>query len=179
MDSTSLGWERYEILLPNAPEPRGRPLDLHVFVDSDHGGDKTTRRSQTGILIFCNRAPIAWVSKRQNSVHNSTFGSEFCALKHAVELIEGLRFKIRSFGVPIDGPSSIYCDNESVYKNVSIPISVLSKKHHSIAYHYCRQSVAMGMTRIAKEDSAKNLADLFTKVLPRATRERRLDMFTY
>ena len=181
---TKFDWEDFykdavEQISPYAPEPRSRSLFLHVFVDSDHAGDKVTRRSQTGILVFCNRAPIAWVSKRQNSVYNSTFGSEFCALKYAVEMIEGLRFKLRSFGVPIDGPSSVYCDNESVYKNVSIPISVLSKKHHSIAYHYCRQSVAMGMIRIAKEDSSTNLADLFTKILPRAIRENLLDMFTY
>lgn len=177
-------WEEFykdavEPISPNAPEARGRPLHLHAFVDSDHAGDKVTRRSQTGILIFCNRAPVIWISKRQNSVQNSTFGSEFCALKHAVEIIEGLRFKLRSFGVPVDTASNVYCDNEAVYKNVSIPISVLSKKHHSIAYHYCRQAVAMGMIRIAKEDSSTNLADLFTKVLARAIRERLLDMFTY
>ena len=168
-----------EPISPNAPEPRGRPIDTHAFVDSDHGGDKITRRSQTGLLIFCNRAPIIWLSKRQNSVQNSTFGAEFCALKHAVEIIEALRFKLRSFGVPIEEAGSVYCDNEAVFKNVSIPISVLSKKHHSVAYHFCRQAVAMGMIKIAKECSGTNLADLFTKVLPRATRERLLDMFTY
>ena len=181
---SSFDWEDFykdaaEPISPNMPKPRGKPLDMHVFVDSDHGGDKMTRRSQTGVLIFCNRAPIAWFSKRQNSVQNSTFGSEFCALKQAVEMIQGMRFKLRSFGVPVDGPCSVYCDNESVYKNVSIPISVLNKKHHSVAYHYCRQAVAMQMIRIAKEDSATNLADLFTKVLPRIVREKLLDMFTY
>ena len=177
-------WEEFykdavEVISPNAPEARGRPLNIHVFVDSDHGGDKSTRRSQTGILVFCNRAPIAWISKRQNSVQNSTFGSEFCALKHAVEVIEGLRFKLRSFGVDVGGPANVYCDNESVYKNTSIPISVLSKKHHSIAYHYCRQAVAMEVIRIAKEGSDTNLADLFTKILPRPVREKLLDMFMY
>ena len=97
----------------------------------------------------------------------------------SIEVIEGLRFKLRSFGVPVEGASSVYCDNEAVYKNVSIPISVLNKKHHSVAYHFCRQAVAMGMIRIAKECSETNLADLFTKILPRIVRERLLDMFTY
>ena len=110
------------------------------------------------------------MSKKQNSVQNSTFGSEFCALKTAVELVEELRFKLRSFGVPVAGPSSIYYDNEAVYKSVSIPSSVLGKNHHSIAYHFFRQAAAMVMIRIAKEDSKTNLADLFTKVLPRVLR---------
>lgn len=173
-------YKDYQEAIPiDAPEPRGKTLNLHVFVDSDHAGDKMSRRSQTGILIFCNRAPIGWISKKQNSVQNSTFGSEFCALKHAVELIEALRYKLRMFGIPVEGPSNVYCDNEAVYKNASTPNSVLNKKHHSIAYHYCRQAVAAGVIRISKEDSKTNLADLFTKILPRATREFLLDLFTY
>ena len=32
---------------PNAPDPRGKKVDLRIFVDSDHAGDKITRRSRT------------------------------------------------------------------------------------------------------------------------------------
>ena len=117
---TKFDWEEFykeaeEAISPNAPEPRGRPIELHIFVDSDNGEDKMTRRSQTGILIFCNRAPICWISKRQNSVQNSTFGAEFCALKHAVEIVEALRFKLRSFRVLVEGASGVSCDNEAVF----------------------------------------------------------------
>ena len=88
--------------------PRGNPMSTHCFVDASHGSDMSTRRSQTGILIFCNRAPIIWYSKRQNTVEASTFGSEFQAMKNAVELIEALRYKLRMFGVPIDGPTNVF-----------------------------------------------------------------------
>jgi hypothetical protein len=37
-------------------------------------------------------------------VETSTFGSEVVAARIAVELIESLRFKLRMFGVPIEGP---------------------------------------------------------------------------
>ena len=131
------------------------------------------------MLIFCNRSPILWHSKRQNSVETLTFGSEFTALKQAVEMIQGLRYKLRMFGVPLDGPASVYCDNEAVYKNVSIPESTLNKKHHSVAYHASRQAVAAGMIRVAKEDTLTNLADLFTKTLGRVKRESLLDLFMY
>ena len=67
-------------------------------------------------------------------------------------------------GVPIDGLANVYCDNEAVYKNTSIPESVLKKMHHSIAYHRCREVVATGTMRIAKQGTEKNLADLFTKI---------------
>ena len=108
-----------------------------------------------------------------------TFGSEFTALKNAVELVTALRYKLRMFGVPIAGPTDMFCDNEAVYKNASMPASVLRKKHHSVAFHRCREGVASGTCRIAKEDTQTNLSDIFTKVLPRPQHEFLLDSFTY
>ena len=167
------------------PSPRGNPVSLFVFVDADHGGNKVNRRSQSGILIFMNRAPIVWYSKRQPSVETSTFGSEFCAMKIAVELTEALRYKLRMFGVPLEEtsgsvqPANVYCDNEAVTKNVKLPESTLKKKHHSIDYHRCRQAVAAGIIRVAHQGTLKNLADLFTKMLTAARRRFLLERFTY
>ena len=132
-----------------------------------------------GILIFVNCATIICHSKSQNCVETSTFGSEFMAMKNAVELIAALRYKLRMFGVPMDGPTDMFCDNEAVYKNASTPESQLKKKHHSISYHMSREAVASGACRIAKEDTETNLSDLFTKVLTRVRREFLLNKFTY
>ena len=171
--------EAKEDIPHNMPEPLGKSVDTSVFVDSDHGGNKVNRKSRTGILIFVNKAPIYWYSKQAPSVESSTFGAEFYAMRIAVEMIKALRYKLRMFGVPIDGPTSVFCDNEAVYKNTVMPESQLGKKMHSIAYHICRESVAAGIIQIAKEGTKTNLADLFTKFLPRLDRERLLDCFTY
>ena len=122
---------------------------------------------------------VIWHSKRQNLVEPITFNSEIMALKSAIELIEALRYKLRMFGFPIEGPTNIFCNNEAVYKNYSIPESTLRKKHHSIAYHRNREAVADMTCRIAKEDTKTNLSDLFTKILPCVTREELLDRFMY
>ena len=55
-----------------------------------------------------------------------------------------LRYKLRMFGTPIKGATNVYCDNEAVTKNASIPESTLKKKHNSIAYHQAREAVAAG-----------------------------------
>ena len=149
---------------PELPPPRRNGVTTHCLEDADLAGNTVTRRSQTGILIFINRAPIIWHSKRQNTVEASTYGSEILAMKNAVELIEALRYKIRMFGVPIDGPTNIFCDNEAVTKNCSDPTSMLKKKHHYIAYHRTREAVATGTSHITKEDTDTNLSDLFTKL---------------
>ena len=150
----------------NAPEPRGAAAQLNVYVDADHAGNKVTRRSQTGILIFLNMAPINWYSKKQTTVESSTFGSEMIALKIATEKIIGLRYKLRMMGVPLEGPANVFCDNDSVAKSSTNPEATLSKKNVSIAYHKCREAFAAGITDIYFQYSEDNLADVFTKVLP-------------
>ena len=69
-----------EDLLTNVPTPQGKSIQLNCFVDADHGDDRVTRCSQTGIILFENSAPLLWYSKRQNTVESSTFESKFVAL---------------------------------------------------------------------------------------------------
>ena len=61
----------------NMPEARGLSVTLSMFVDASHAGNKKNRRSQTGILIFMNKAPIHWYSKRQATVETSTLEVNF------------------------------------------------------------------------------------------------------
>ena len=62
-------------------EARGEKVDINVFVDADHEGNRVTRRSHTGIIIFLNMAPIIWFSNKQNTIETSTYASEFLALE--------------------------------------------------------------------------------------------------
>ena len=168
-----------EPMPPNMPEPRGNGVSLTCYVDASHAGCRVTRRSHTGIFIFVNRAPIIWYSKRQNTVESSTFGSEFVAMRTAVDLIEALRYKLRMFGVPLDGAASMLSDNEAVVKNSTAPESTLKKKHNAISYHRCREAVAAGMVRIAKVGTKDNLADLATKSLPAPQRSKLVRMILW
>jgi hypothetical protein len=128
-----------DLIPPNMPEPRGKEVSMTCFVDADHAGCRVTRRSHTGIVIFVNQAPIVWFSKRQNTVETSIFGSEFVALKIAIDQVEGLRYKLRMMGVPLTRPTSLFCDNKSAVQKSSVPESVLKKKHNAIAYHRLRR----------------------------------------
>ena len=145
------------------PEPRGRTVRVSCFVDADHAGCRITRRSHTGMLIFCNRSPILWFSERQTTVESSTFGSEIVAMRIAVEMTEGLQCKLRMMGVPVDGSADVYCDDESVVKNTSRPESPLKKKHQAVSWHCTREACAGSILRMAKEDTKTNVGDPFTK----------------
>ena len=136
-----------------------------MFVDSDHAGDKATRRSRTGFMIYVNMSLVNWLSKKQSTVEGAVFGSEFVAMKTGVETLRGIRYKLRMMGVPIDGPTYIYGDNMSVINNTSKPESQLKKKSNAICYHFVREAVAMKECLTTHIPTLKNWADMLTKVL--------------
>lgn len=59
---------------PRFPAPIMPELDINIFVDADHGHDKSTGRSITGYLGLIGSTPSVWGAKRQSSVQASTFG---------------------------------------------------------------------------------------------------------
>jgi hypothetical protein len=154
-----------EELPPKMPEPLGQSMNITAFVDANHAGNVVTRRSHTGAIIYLQNTPIIWHSRQQNTVETSMFGSEFVALRCARDLIVALHYKLQMFGIPIEGPAKVLCDNQGVVKNASIPESVLSKKHITINYHAVREAVAAVIIQVGKEDGNTNIADLFTKPL--------------
>jgi hypothetical protein len=116
--------EVQEELPPKMPKPRGQRVTISAFVDANHARNKVTRCLHTGIIIYVQNAPILWYSKRQNTVEAATFGSKMVALWICKELIVAIRYKLRMFGVEVDGPANVFCDNRGVVKNVSIPPGV-------------------------------------------------------
>ena len=115
--------------------------------------------------------PIICYSKRQKRVESSIFGFEFVALKIATEIIQGLIYILRMFGVWVDLPTRVFCDNESVVKSRPFPGSSLKKKRCVVAYHKVREAVAAGKLLIYYKSSNSNLADLLTKVLSHMKRK--------
>jgi hypothetical protein len=144
----------------------GKEVYLCLFVDSDHAGEKFTRRSRTGFVMYLNMAPIVWFSKRHPAVESSVFGAEFVEMKNGIEKCRGLHYKLRMMGVALSGPIFVYGDNMSVFHNTHRPESVLKKKLTSICYHAVRESDAMGESIIGHVTSVDNPADICTKIVP-------------
>ena len=154
------------------PEPRGHGFIMRAKVDADHASDTVSRRSRTGLLIYLNCALVYWWSKKQTSVESSSFGSEFVAMKQCCEYIRGLRYKLRMMGIPVEGPTYIYGDNQSVLANTTIPDSTLKKKSQSIAYHFVCEGVASDEWRTSYVNTHDNEADLLTKKIPHGEKRK-------
>lgn len=163
----------------DAPEPRGKPVEITAWVDADHAGDKLTRRSHTGLIIFLQSAPIFWYSKRQATIESSTFGSEIVAMRTCLEFIKDLRYKLRMMGVPIDGPAVVWCDNKTVVNGASVPEAKLSKKHLGICYHAVREASAAKIWQVGFVPGKYNIADCLTKILSGTALEKQVERWMY
>eukprot|EP00804_Cyclotella_cryptica_P004006 CCRYP_013919-RA/>CCRYP_013919-RA protein AED:0.42 eAED:0.42 QI:0/-1/0/1/-1/1/1/0/95 len=94
-----------------------------MFGDSDHAGDKVSWRSQTGFFIFLKYGMIDWLFKKQSAVETSVFGAEFCIMKHSIENLHGIRYKLLMMGVPMKSTSYVYGDSICIVTNTSKPES--------------------------------------------------------
>ena len=148
------------------PPPKGNVVRTTSCADANLMHDAVTGRSASGILEMLNQTPIDWFSKRQNQVETATYGSEFMVARQAVERLQDLRYTLRLFGVPLDGPAWLFGDNRSVVTSSTIPHSTLSKRWNALSYHKVREAVASGWLRFIHMPGTENPADIFTKPLP-------------
>ena len=91
------------------------------------------------------------------------FWIRFFSLRIPTKTIKAPRYKLRCFGIPVEGPGEVFCDNMSVVKNSSIPASDLNKRHNGISYHRVREAQASGILWVGWIPGEFNLVVLFTK----------------
>ena len=138
-------------------------FEIEGFSDSEFGGDKTTRKSVYGYVIYFCGAPIAWKSKASASVTLSATEAEYFASSEATKevvfiknLLDTMYFNCK---LPItirgDNAGAIYISNNYAVGNRT--------KHIDIRTHYVRNLIQDGMIRVTFVPTADNDADIFTK----------------
>jgi hypothetical protein len=134
-----------------------------VYTDSEYAGDKDTRISVGGYIIFLLGVPILWKSKAQRSVTLSSAEAEFGALSEAAKDIKFVAQVLESMGIKVELPIVVRVDNVGAIF-MSENVSTTSRTRHvDVRYHYVREYVEDGFVRILFVRSEDNLADEFTK----------------
>ena len=90
-DSTDFYEGAVKVMLPNTPPPRGKEVDLCIYIDIDDAGDKQTRKSTTGFMICMSILLTIWYSERQSTIETLGFGSEFVAIKVWIKTSHAIR----------------------------------------------------------------------------------------
>lgn len=147
----------------------GNQSNLHAYSDADWGGCKDTARSTSGWVVMLSGAPISWSSKRQKAVALSTCESEYIAAHKAAQELVWLTGLLQELGMHDIATSNVplHMDNEAALKLTRNPEFHDRSKHINIKFHYLRELNLAGVISTRYVNTKDNLADLFTKPLPR------------
>ena len=137
--------------------------DLVVYTDADWAGDKESRKSVSGFVIFLLGCAIAWRSKQQTSVSLSSAESEYYALSEAAREIKFLVQLLESMYVKVKKPVICRIDNVgAMFMAENITTSQRSK-HIDIRARFVTKMLDDKDLEIMFVKSEENLADGFTK----------------
>jgi hypothetical protein len=136
-----------------------RPLG---WVDADYAADLDTRRSTSGEVFLMSGGPVSWSSKKQATVALSTTEAEYVALTRSSKQAMWMYSFLEELHMPQERPAVLYGDNMG-----AAALARDAKGHARVKHSDIRERVAAGDIDIQHVASPENLADIFTKVLPR------------
>ena len=145
---------------------------LKAYCDSDYSGDKDTRRSVTGYVIFIQDVPVSWKSRGQKSVTLSSTEAEYVALSEVCMEIMFVKQLLEFIGMIIKKPIVINVDNVGAIYLATNTASTGRTRHIDTRYHYVREYVMNGEVEVVFVRSQDNTADLLTKNLPKEEFEK-------
>lgn len=159
----------------NGPSKRSQ-VKLEAYSDADWGGDKDTRRSHTGAVLFLAGGPVAWISKKQSSVAMSSAEAEYMAASLTCREVLWVRYILAGLGFKQQQATPIFEDNSACIQMSKNPVQHNKTKHIDLHHHFVRERVEGGDVKLVWVPTGEMIADLLTKALPTATFEKLRDM---
>ena len=146
---------------------RTSSFSLSCFSDSDWGSDADDRRSVAGYCFHLGVGLVSWSSKKQQTVALSSAEAEYMGLSSASQEVIFLRSVLSDLGYLETGASMIFGDNRGSIILAENPKNHGRAKHIDIRYHFMRDLVNEGTIQLSYVPTEENVADIFTKNLPR------------
>uniref|UniRef100_A0A2N9HL42 Integrase catalytic domain-containing protein n=1 Tax=Fagus sylvatica TaxID=28930 RepID=A0A2N9HL42_FAGSY len=142
-------------------------LRIEGYTDADWAGSPSDRKSTTGYCTFIGGNLVTWRSKKQSVVARSSAEAEYRAMAHTTCELTWLRTVLQEFGLLIQGPTPLYCDNQAAIHIASNPVFHERTKHIEVDCHFVRSKVESKDIITPFVPSGSQLADIFTKALPK------------
>jgi hypothetical protein len=137
-----------------------------AFCDSDYSGDRDTRKSVSGFLIYFMGCLVAWRSRSQKSVTLSSTEAEYVSCSEAATEIIYVRNLMEFLGLKIEYPILLNIDNIGAIYMADNATSSKRTKHVDTRWHYVRDYIQDGILKVVFVRTRENQSDPFTKNLP-------------
>nr|GEU51619.1 hypothetical protein [Tanacetum cinerariifolium] len=125
-----------------------------------------TRRSISRSAQFLGDKLVSWSSKKQKSTVISTTEEEHISMSVCFAQILWMRSQLTDYRFDFN-KIPLYCDNRSVIAMCCNNVQHSRSKHIDIRHHFIREQVERGMVELYFMSTDYQLADIFTKALPR------------
>ncbi|GJV89837.1 retrovirus-related pol polyprotein from transposon TNT 1-94 [Tanacetum coccineum] len=124
------------------------------------------RRSTSGSAQFLGDKLVSWSSKKQTSTSISSTEAEYIAMSGCYTQILWMRSQLSDYGFAYNH-IPLYCDNKSAIALCCNNVQHSRSKHIDIRHHFIREQVEKGVVELYFVRTEYQLADIFTKALPR------------
>ncbi|KAK9065217.1 hypothetical protein SSX86_016600 [Deinandra increscens subsp. villosa] len=146
---------------------RSKYSNILGYSDADWARCIETRRSTYGYSIYLGGNLVSWSAKKQPTVARSSCESEYRAMANTATEIVWVTHLLRELhSLPPDRPT-LLCDNQSAIFMSQNPVAHKRAKHIDIDYHFIRELVLSGRLYTKFVPTKLQVADIFTKSLPR------------
>ena len=145
------------------PNKSEEEYTLEGVTDSEYAGDKDTRISVYGFVIYFCGSPIAWKSKSGKTVTLSSTEAEYYGISECAKELIFVKHIIESMGIKIKLPIKIKVDNVGAIYISNNNTTGQRTKHIDVRVHFVRQYIEDGIFKIEFVKSDENDADIFTK----------------
>ncbi|XP_043725672.1 uncharacterized mitochondrial protein AtMg00810-like [Telopea speciosissima] len=140
------------------------------YIDADWAGSPVDRRSTTGFCTFVGGNIVTWKRKKQSGVARLSAEAEYRAMASATSEIVWLRILLQELGCETTAkPTKFFCDNQAATHIASNPVFHEKTKHIEVDCHFVREKVQDKTIETPFVCSEDQLADIFTKALPRGS----------
>ncbi|GJS32295.1 retrovirus-related pol polyprotein from transposon TNT 1-94, partial [Tanacetum coccineum] len=141
-------------------------MSLTAYADADHTGYQDTRRSTSGSAEFLDDKLVSWSSKKQKSTAILSTEVEYIALSGCCAQIIWMHLQLTDYGFQFN-KIPLYYDNKSEIALCCNNVQHLRAKHIDVRYHFIKVQVENGIVELYFVLTEYQLADIFTKPLPR------------
>jgi hypothetical protein len=136
---------------------------IKVYSDSDWAGDKDSRKSVSGYMIFLCGALVCWRSKSQTAISLSSSEAEMYALTEAVKEIPFIVQVLLFMNVKIKLPVDVKVDNMgAIYMSENSAPSARTR-HADLRQKFTSDLQEKGLIKIDFVRSEDNTSDILTK----------------
>ncbi|GKC26965.1 retrovirus-related pol polyprotein from transposon TNT 1-94 [Tanacetum coccineum] len=146
--------------------PKDTAMTLTAYADTDHSGCQDTRRSTSGSALFLGDKLVSWSSKKQKSTVVSTTEAEYIVMSGCCAQILWMRSQLTDYSFAFN-KIPLNCDNRSAIDLCCNNVRHSRSKHIDIRHHFIRDQVENGVVELYFVTTDYQLADIFTKALPR------------